>query len=123
DASLSNLHPQRLDRRGTCRGCLVSLFESPGSERTLMADTLAPPIEQRLRWFQGVPRYAWLVLIIAALGWMLDCTDQHLFNLVRPPSVTELLKGHVPATSLDATVKDVGAQITGIFLLGWAAGG
>src|SRR5437016_4779694 len=91
-----------------------------------MADTVAAPVDERIlnqRWFQGVPRYAWIVLLIAALGWMLDCTDQHLFNLVRPPSVTELLTGHVPAGQLDATAKEVGSQLTAVFLIGWAAGG
>src|SRR5438552_15149910 len=88
-----------------------------------MTDAVVDPAATNQRWFQGVPRYAWIVLLIAALGWMLDCTDQHLFNLVRPPSVTDLLKGHVPAATLDATAKEVGSQITAVFLIGWAVGG
>lgn len=87
-----------------------------------MTDATAPP-ERKLRWFQGVDRYAWMVLFICALGWLFDTMDQHLFNLVRPPSVTELLKGHVPAASLDSAAKVVGGEITSVFLLGWAAGG
>ncbi|MGC8668402.1 MAG: MFS transporter [Chthonomonadales bacterium] len=75
------------------------------------------------RWYQGVDRYAWLVLIVCALGWLFDTMDQNLFNLVRQPSVRELIAHKVPAQSLDAAAKDVGAQITAIFLLGWAAGG
>jgi MFS family permease len=89
-----------------------------------MTDTAVPPeTGQKLRWFQGVPRYAWLVLVICALGWLFDTMDQHLFNLVRQSSVTELLKGKVPPETLDATAKDVGSQLTAIFLIGWAAGG
>ncbi len=77
-------------------------------------------------WFQGVPRYAWLVLALAALGWLFDTMDQNLFNLVRQSSVTELLKPHflgAAAAGLDAAAKQQGALLTAIFLLGWAAGG
>src|SRR5438309_1182122 len=88
-----------------------------------MADTLSPPQEATLRWYQGVPRYAWLVLVIATLGWMFDAMDQNLFNLVRQPSVKELLQHAVPPDQLDRVAKDVGGQITAVFLLGWAAGG
>lgn len=76
-----------------------------------------------LRWYQGVPKYAWTVLIIGALGWMFDTMDQHLFTLVRQPSVTELLKGTVPDANLDAAAKATGAWLTSVFMLGWAAGG
>jgi MFS family permease len=88
-----------------------------------MADLTTSPPPHKLRWFQGVPRYAWLVLFICALGWLFDTMDQHLFTLVRQDSVTELLKGRVPAADLDGTVKQVGGWITAVFLLGWAAGG
>lgn len=74
-------------------------------------------------WFQGVSRYAWMVLIICALGWLFDTMDQHLFTLVRAPSLTEILKPHVPPEELDGAVKHMGGILTAIFLLGWAAGG
>jgi len=74
-------------------------------------------------WFQGVPRYAWIVLIVCALGWLFDTMDQHLFTLVRVPSLTEIMKGKVPAAELDSSVKVVGGWMTSVFLLGWAAGG
>ncbi|NLH98860.1 MAG: MFS transporter [Chthonomonadales bacterium] len=74
-------------------------------------------------WFQGVSRYAWMVLIVCALGWLFDTMDQHLFTLVRGPSLNEILKAKVPAEELDATVKNVGGWLTAVFLLGWAAGG
>jgi MFS family permease len=93
-------------------------------------DTPAPVVrsedaadETRLRWYQGVPRYAWTVLLIAALGWMFDTFDQHLFTLLRQPSVTDLLRGTVAPEQLDAVAKDVGSKLTAVFLLGWAAGG
>ena len=44
-----------------------------------------PSPESQLRWYQGLEPYCWLVLIIAALGWLFDTMDQNLFNLVRAP--------------------------------------
>jgi MFS family permease len=80
--------------------------------------------QQNLRWYQGIPRYAWLVLIIAALGWLFDAMDQNLFNLVRQPSVSELLsKSGLTGKALDDTAKMWGGNLTAIFLLGWATGG
>jgi len=77
-----------------------------------------------LRWFQGIPRYSWLVLVIAALGWMFDCLDQNLFNLVRQVSVLELLEPHYsdPA-ALQRAAARIGPLITAFFLIGWAVGG
>ncbi len=74
-------------------------------------------------WFQGVSRYAWMVLVVSALGWLFDTMDQHLFTLVRVPSLTEIMKPHVLPDQLDGAVKAVGGQLTAVFLLGWAAGG
>lgn len=74
-------------------------------------------------WFQGVSRYAWIVLIVSALGWLFDTMDQHLFTLVRIPSLTEIMQPHVPPDKLDGAVKSVGGQLTAVFLLGWATGG
>lgn len=80
-------------------------------------------VQPALRWYQGVPRYAWLVLVIAALGWLFDTFDQHLFSLTRAVSVKEILGGSVPPDQLDAVAREVGGQLTAIFLIGWAAGG
>lgn len=92
-----------------------------------MTDVAEPTTEQaapNLRWYQGVPRYAWIVLMVAAMGWMFDTFDQHLFTLLRAPSVKELLKPHFASpAALDAAAKEVGTQLTTVFLLGWAAGG
>lgn len=77
-----------------------------------------------LKWYQGVDRYCWLVLLIAALGWLFDAMDQNLFTLVRQPSVLELLKAKgLEGAELQAAAKDVGGQITSVFLIGWAIGG
>ncbi len=80
--------------------------------------------EANLKWWQGIDRYAWLVLIIAALGWLFDAMDQNIFNLVRQVSVAELLKDQgLSGKELDDGVRRVGSNITSIFLIGWAIGG
>lgn len=76
------------------------------------------------KWYQGIDRYCWIVLVIAALGWLFDTMDQNLYNLVRAPSLTDLLKPHIAdPTLLAAEVKAKGGIITSIFLIGWSMGG
>ncbi len=72
-------------------------------------------------------RYAWLVLFISALGWLFDTMDQNLFNLVRNNALASLLFHGVSVQELTKTqqtlVTSSGANMTAIFLIGWAAGG
>jgi len=79
--------------------------------------------ETRLRWYQGLSRYQWLVLVIAALGWLFDTMDQNIFTLVRQPAVSELVKPLVPADQLQGVTNYYGGIIISIFLIGWALGG
>jgi hypothetical protein len=94
-----------------------------------MTPTSDPPLDspdagKRLAWYQGVPRYAWIVLLIATLGWLFDAMDQNIFNLVRQPSVMELLKhSGLEGKALEDAAKFDGGMITSIFLIGWAVGG
>lgn len=76
-----------------------------------------------LRWYQGLGRYQWLVLVIAALGWLFDTMDQNIFTIVRPQAVGELLQSWVPPDQLSGATRWYGGIITSVFLLGWAAGG
>lgn len=71
------------------------------------------------RWWQGVPRYAWIVLGVSALGWLFDTMDQNLFNLVRQASLKDLLG---PTASKDLVAHWSGV-LTAVFLIGWAIGG
>lgn len=91
------------------------------------ADTgVANPMEsndQNLKWYQGISSYAWMVLFIAALGWLFDTMDQNIFNLVRQQSLEDLVRGTVPADQVGPTAKQLGGNITAIFLIGWAVGG
>jgi predicted MFS family arabinose efflux permease len=77
-----------------------------------------------MRWYRGLDRYCWIVLTIAVLGWLFDAMDQNLYNLVRAPSLTELLRPLYPdKPALEAAVAAKGGVITSIFLLGWSTGG
>lgn len=90
-------------------------MDSPSSPTT------PPPVgpNATFQWYRGVPRYAWVVLVVCALGWMFDTMDQHLFNLVRSISVAEIL--HAKPT--DKAVKEMGPILQAVFMLGWASGG
>ncbi len=108
----------------------------PHVEPTPAGDTgvAAPVVTESagLRWYQGIDKYAWTVLIIAALGWMFDTFDQHLFTLLRQQSVTELLRLHyadqlasgaMSTADLGVLAKKQGGYLTSVFLIGWAVGG
>ena len=95
-----------------------------------MSQPLNPGSEAKLKWWQGLDRYCWIVLIISALGWMFDTMDQNLYNLVRAPSLNYLLRplhtdasGAVDTVALAADAKQKGGWITAIFLVGWSVGG
>ncbi len=75
------------------------------------------PPEQKL--FDGVTAYHWLVLIIAAGGWLFDCMGQRIFILARQPAMRELLGSGVA----DSVVTSKGADATFILMVGWATGG
>lgn len=71
------------------------------------------------RWWQGVPRYAWIVLGVSALGWLFDTMDQNLFNLVRQASLKDLLG----PSATKAEITHWSGVLTSVFLIGWAIGG
>src|SRR2546428_5034289 len=69
--------------------------------------------------FEGVTAYHWLVLIIAAGGWVFDCMGQRIFVLAREPAFRELLG----SGATDAMVKSWGGRSTFVLMFGWATGG
>jgi MFS family permease len=71
------------------------------------------------RWYRELNRYQWFVLVVAALGWMLDCFDQQLFMMARQPAMAELL----PDGSSLATINKWGGYAVSVFLMGWGIGG
>lgn len=71
------------------------------------------------KWYHGVTRYEWLILIIASAGWIFDIYEGQIFNLTRNDLLRELLgveSGH-------PDIKTHGDRLLGIFLLGGMFGG
>jgi MFS family permease len=75
--------------------------------------------QESYRWYRELNGYQWFVLIVAALGWMLDCFDQQLFMMARQPAMTELL----PEGTDLATINKWGGYAVSVFLMGWGIGG
>ena len=77
----------------------------------------------RTKWYHELTRYHWFVLMVAALGWLFDCLDQHLFNLARRPAMMELLAPSPGVAPAAEAVNFYGPLATSIFLIGWGTGG
>lgn len=69
--------------------------------------------------FEGVTPYHWLVVIVAACGWVFDVVDMRIFTLAREPALKEVLGGG----AADAVVKSWCGWATAVMMIGWATGG
>jgi MFS family permease len=78
---------------------------------------------QKLRWYAGVTRYQWLVLLVAWLGWVFDSMDATIYALVLHPALHELLAAQAGAAVSPEAIGWYGGIIFSVFLIGWAAGG
>ena len=76
-----------------------------------------------LPWYKELNSYHWLVLMVAAMGWMFDTMDQQLFNLARRPAMLELLHVRPGDASMNGVVAEYAGYATSIFMIGWATGG
>ncbi|HZR21088.1 MAG TPA: MFS transporter [Verrucomicrobiae bacterium] len=68
---------------------------------------------------EPVTTYHWLVVILAASGWLFDCMGQRIFILSREPALRELLG----AAATDKEVRFWGTLATFLLMIGWATGG
>jgi len=84
---------------------------------------MSSPSDPGFAWWRLLNRYQWFVLIVAALGWLLDCMDQQLFVLARAPAMKELLTAGFGRPATPAEIGEYGGYATAIFMLGWATGG
>src|SRR5258707_4986601 len=84
-----------------------------------MQTTEATPSQAPPRLFEGVTSYHWLVLLLAACGWLFDCMGQRIFVLSREPALRELLG----AAASDDQVRRWGGIATFLLMIGWATGG
>jgi MFS family permease len=82
-----------------------------------------PPGPDTGPWHQGLTRYHWFVLVVAALGWLFDTMDQQLFTLARKPAITYLLGVSPGDKSMAGQVDLYGGYATSVFMIGWALGG
>jgi MFS family permease len=81
--------------------------------------TMTSPSPSNTKWYSGVTRYQWLVLIIASLGWVFDAFEGQLYNITRGDMLPDLLK----VAPDDPAVKIWGERFLGIFLIGGTLGG
>ena len=63
--------------------------------------------------------YHWLVVILAASGWLFDCMGQRIFVLSREPALRELLG----TGAADDDIRWWGGVATTVLMVGWATGG
>ena len=81
--------------------------------------TIASPPSPPLRWYHGVGRRQWLVLVIASVGWIFDAYEGQIFNITRGDMLPDILR-----IAHDAPlVRQYGDAMLGVFLAGGALGG
>lgn len=74
------------------------------------------------KWNEGLTRYHYIVLAVAACGWLFDTMDQWIYVLARNPALTDLMS--LPGVPADpAAVKQMSGIVQAIFIFGWATGG
>src|SRR5438045_5579158 len=76
-------------------------------------------VADRGRWYEGVTRYQWLVLVIASLGWVFDIFEGQIFVASRNLVMRSLL----PEGESEGMVAFYANVAYGAFLLGGALGG
>jgi len=64
-------------------------------------------------------RRAWLIVLVAWLGWVFDIMDTALFNFAKVPMLKEMLG----ETGYRQRGTEIEGQIQMLFLIGWAIGG
>lgn len=79
-----------------------------------MSTTTAPT-----RWYHGVTRYQWLVLVIASVGWVFDAFEGQVFVITRHDMLPDIL-GAAPGSP---AVRQWGDHFLSVFLVGGAFGG
>ena len=75
--------------------------------------------QQPRRWYEGISRYQWLVLLIACLGWIFDVFEGQVFVA----SMNEAMPSLLPEGTSKATVARYNDIAFGAFLIGGAVGG
>ena len=71
------------------------------------------------RWYHGITRYEWTVLLIASLGWVFDVFEGQIFVA----SMNEAMKSLLPGNTPERTIAFYNDVALGAFLVGGALGG
>lgn len=71
------------------------------------------------KWYQGVSKYQWTVLVIASAGWVFDAFEGQLFNVTRSQLLTDILQQSADGPE----VRYWGDVLLGVFLVGGTLGG
>lgn len=84
--------------------------------------------EAGTRWYEGIARYQWIVLVIACLGWIFDVFEGQLFAVFKSPALADLLNvAQIQDPKLleeaQSTVAWFGYVGLASFLLGGTVGG
>ena len=88
-----------------------------------MASDLPQQPETKIRWYEGITRYQWLVLVIASAGWVFDIYEGQIFNITRGDMLNEIVDLPEDSVELAAANKKFGDFFLAIFLLGGTVGG
>ena len=75
------------------------------------------------KWYHGITRYQWLILIIACAGWIFDVYEGQIFNITRGDMLNDLLSGIEDEVAKKAAIEKWGDWFLAAFLLGGTAGG
>lgn len=76
-------------------------------------------LQGRLRWYDGITRYQWLVLAIASFGWVFDVFEGQLFAVFKSQTMADVLG----VSEQDALVDWYSNLGLASFLIGGAVGG
>lgn len=83
---------------------------------------MSSPTQSSQRWYHGITRYQWLVLLLASAGWVFDVYEGQIFNTTRNDLLNELIVAESPELK-EAQKKFLGEVFLGIFLAGGMVGG
>lgn len=72
-----------------------------------------------LRWYEGITRYQWTVLVIACLGWSFDVFEGQLFAVFKTPAMADVMG----LAETDPLVDRYANVAFAFFLAGGAVGG
>lgn len=81
-----------------------------------MAGMMNETQPQEPRWYEGITRYQWIVLLIASLGWIFDVFEGQIFVA----SMRDAMPSLIPQGESPAVYNDIALAA---FLLGGAVGG